>query len=262
MQKLLLPFKRQQIICGYKVAIYELPPSQGGHGYKHYGIDISSRQGYSTVQEARNDHVIYSSGDGTVVVCQRETGATQLGWAIAILYKDCVSHSGERRDLLVRYMHSDVCYVKKGDKVSVGTPICLEGTEGTRGENGEANWHCHFEIDSDTGARYYTWSPQVSKGHTVWVHGSDTTLNPSNWLWQSDDRVQDPYNFTNKAWINEVDKKLPSVGSESTQSPENLAVRVAELQSELAVAKAEATSWKEKYEGLRTRLENLIKSYM
>lgn len=212
-QRLLLPFKRGMIICGYKVAQYAKPKSQGGHGYPHYGIDISSIQGVN-----QKDHVIRASGEGEVLQCvydQGTGGAQSLGWAVAVRYRGCVSHTGECRDLVVRYMHSaklarDGAF-PVGTILHAGDPIAYEGEVGTAGGP-----HVHFEVDTDVRDKYANYSPQVSAGHSGWVKGYDSTVNPSLWLWQSQDAQQEPYRTGwSDDWINPVDKSLPVVPDEN-----------------------------------------------
>lgn len=228
MQKLIFPFRRGMIIAGYKTAIYKK-----SWGYDHYGIDISSRQGYDATGVAKNDHVIYASGEGEVVWCQYDTAvkntAKTLGYAIAILYKDCVAHDGTVKDLVLRYMHSDTTFVKKGDKVHLGDPITVENKVGT------TDYHLHLEMDEDTAWPQYT--PQVSAGHSGWPKGVDSTVNPSEWLWQDPEHVQDPYSFTNTQWINDSDRQLPlATASDSWEKDQLIAEmqkRIRELEKEV-----------------------------
>ena len=239
-QRLLLPFKRGMIICGYKTAIYR-SPKPVGHGYEHYGIDVSSIQG---VNQA--DHFVRASGDGEVVHCVYDRvsgGAQSLGWALAIRYNGCISRDGSVRDLIVRYMHSPTCYVQKGQTVRAGDKLLDEGMVGTSG------YHVHVEMDTDTRQGYANWTPQVSAGHGGWVGPSkgavDSTVNPSLWLWQSDAAQLEPYYAGwNRAWINAVDTSIPHVPADNND----------ELRERLTAAEADLAAAKKKIEELEAKL--------
>lgn len=209
-QRLLFPFRKGMIVCGYKTAQY-----QKSWGYPHYGIDISTYQGVM-----QNDHSIRASGDGTVVAVGND-GA--LGMGIAIVYKDCIGRDGSVKTFTARYMHMKTVYVSDGQTVKAGQIIAEEGKEGTQ------DHHLHLELDTDT--RWPTYTPQVSAVHSFWRKGTDSTLNTSLWLWQSEDAQTVPYNFGNRAWINEgIDTNLPMVPTDDTES---LQKRIAELEEKI-----------------------------
>ncbi len=199
MQKLIIPFKRAMMLCGYKTASY-----LAAWGYPHYGIDISSKQG-----NAGTDDTIYGSGEGTVLAAGKDNS---LGYGVAILYKGCECRNGGAKDVVARYMHMSSISVKAGDKVTTATKIGIEGKEGT------ADYHLHFELDTDTTEKYATWSPQVSKNHTFWVKGTDSTVNPSLYLWQDDEHVLVKPTY-NPAWLNDVDKNIPTIETASEAAP-------------------------------------------
>lgn len=192
-QRLLLPFRRSMLVCGYKTAQY-----RKSWGFDHYGIDLSTYQG--AMQE---DHSIRASGEGTVVAVGNDGS---LGMGIAIVYPDCIGRDGAVKTLAARYVHMRTVYVTAGMKVSAGQIIAEEGSEGTKEP------HLHFELDTD--AKWPTYTPQVTAtGHRFWRKGTDTTVNPSLWLWQKPlEATQEPYRFTNRAWITEgVDDNIPEV---------------------------------------------------
>lgn len=190
MQKLIMPFKRQMMLCGYKN-----PEYQKHWGYPHYGVDISTIQG-----KAGDDHVIYSSGEGTVVAVGKDNS---LGWGVAVLYKNCINHkAGVAADLIARYMHMSEVYVTEGQQVAAGTPLALEGKEGT------GDYHLHLEFDTDTA--YPAYSPQVSLGHSFWKKGTDSSINPSFVLHigEGQEVVKPTYN---PAWLNDEDFAIPKL---------------------------------------------------
>ena len=195
-QKLIIPFKRAMMLCGYKNANYK-----DAWGYPHYGVDISSKQG-----NAGTDDSIYGSGVGEVVAAGEDNS---LGYGVAVLYKDCESRdSTETADLIVRYMHMVSIAVAKGDSVTTDTILGVEGKEGTE------DYHLHMELDTDT--KYPVYTPQVSKGHTFWKKGTDSTLNPSLWMWQDKSHVLVAPTY-NPAWLNTEDKNIPVIAEESDE---------------------------------------------
>lgn len=192
MQRLVMPFKRQMMLCGYKNAQY-----LQHWKYPHYGVDISTIQG-----NAGKDHTIYASGDGTVVAVGQDQ---KLGWGIAILYRDALNHNtGESRDLIARYMHLPEAWVQTGETVRAGTPLGPEGKEGT------TDYHLHLEFDTDT--QWPAYSPQVAGG-TFWKRGIDSTVNPSHLLHVGQDQeiVEPTYN---PEWLNPEDFAIPKIPGE------------------------------------------------
>ncbi len=197
MQKLLVPFKKQMLLCGYKN-----PEYKKYWGYQHYGTDISTIQG-----GAGDDHTVYASGDGTVAAAGKDNS---LGWGIAVIYKDCLNHkTGEIYDLTARYMHMAECYVAVGQKVCADTALALEGKEGTE------DYHLHIEFDTDTDDPLF--SPQVSKGHSFWKKGIDTSVDPSLVMHTSGERViVEP--VYNPAWLNTEDFNIPAAVCEEAET--------------------------------------------
>lgn len=190
MQKLRVPFKSSTMVCGYKTPNYIQK-----WGFHHYGIDISTYQG-----DHEDDHTVYASGDGVVVASGWDT---KLGGALCIRYDDCYNHqNGKVYDVVVRYMHMNEVLVKTGQKVRLDTPIGVEGRHGTK------NYHLHMEFDVDL--NYPKWSPNVDKGLSFWVHGEDTTLNPSHFLYQDKNHVLLPDNWVD-GWLNAIDRKIPKI---------------------------------------------------
>ncbi len=190
MQKLIMPFTRQMMLCGYKVAPYVLE-----HGYPHYGVDISTIQG-----GAGTDPTIYASGDGVVVAAGKDNS---LGYGVAVLYPDCYIHAtGKVCDLIGRYMHMPKMYVSVGQAVKVGDKLAVEGKEGTD------DYHLHIEFDTDTKWPVYT--PQVAAGKTFWQKGTDSTVNPSHVLHvgAGQEIVKPTYN---PAWLNAEDFIIPAL---------------------------------------------------
>lgn len=182
MQKLLSPYKRAMIICGYKVVPYVYD-----HGYQHFGIDIMAD--YKTSA----DRNIYASGTGVVIAAGRDNN---LGYCFCINYPECVDHDGNVKNLCIKYMHCKKSYVKVGEVVTKDTLIAIEGKEGCD------DFHLHFEMDTDL--TNPTWTPQC-KTSNFWHSGYDSTVDPSDYIYQSSDRVLIESKYNN-AYLREKDK--------------------------------------------------------
>ena len=218
-QRLLLPFRRSMIVCGYKTDRYKK-----AWGYHHYGIDISTHQG--VVQQ---DHSIRASGEGTVVAVGNDGS---LGMGVAIVYRDCIGRDGSVKTLVARYVHMRTVYVSSGQTVKTGDIIAEEGKEGTDA------YHLHLELDTDT--KWPVSTPQVSvANHSFWRKGTDSTLNPSRWLWQKSlEAVQEPYAFSDRTWITAgVDDNIPFVPSQAQSE-----AQVAQLKARIEALEKENTS--------------------
>lgn len=200
-QRLILPFVRSMMLCGYKVAEY-----REHWGYPHYGIDISTIQG-----GAGKDPTVYASGTGRVLAAGKDA---KLGYGLAVLYPGAVNHrTGKAADLTARYMHLREIYVKAGEEVAPGDKLALEGKKGT------GDYHLHLELDADARAEYARWSPQVSSGLTFWVHGVDSTVNPSDYLHIGQGQsLADP--TYNPAWLNPEDFTIPALPEETIPKEE------------------------------------------
>lgn len=211
-QKLKMPFERQMMLCGYKNKKYA-----EYWGYPHYGVDISSKQG-----KAGDNDKIYSSGEGIVLAAGKDS---LLGFGAAVLYKNCIGRGGSKRDIVMRYMHMCGIYVRAGDTVSENSVIGREGKEGT------GDYHLHLELDTDTREQFAVWTPQVADGRNFWKKGTDTTLNPSLWLWKTDDRdiVEPAYNTE---WLNIEDFVIPKADYSENKNSAALK-KIATLASEI-----------------------------
>lgn len=202
MQKLILPFQKQMMLCGYK------NPEYTKHwGYPHYGIDISAAQAVA-------DKTLYASGEGIVIACGFDNSG---GNVIVVLYKDCYNHStGKSCDLIARYMHLASIDVSANQKVTTGQILGVEGNTKT------GDFHLHLEFDTDTA--YSVYSPQVSgKDDNLTVaqgnilhKGTDTTVNPSHILHIGDGQVIVNPTY-NPAWLNSEDFTIPMASTPSIQ---------------------------------------------
>lgn len=189
MQRLIMPFKRQMMLCGYKNAEYKKH-----WGYHHYGVDISTIQG-----SAGTDPTVYASGNGIVTAAGMDD---RLGYGVCVFYPDTYNRqSGQSADVTARYMHLRSVMVKVGDAVKPGTALGVEGKEGTK------DYHLHLEFDTDV--KYPQYSPQV-KGGMFWKKGVDTTVNPSHLLHVGEGQVIVEPTY-NPAWLNPEDFTIPAL---------------------------------------------------
>lgn len=222
MQKLIMPFKVQMMLCGYKNQNY-----RKHWGYDHYGVDISTIQG-----NAGSDRNIYASGSGRVVACGFDNSG---GNVVVVIYPDAHNHAtGKSCDLVARYMHLASITTKKGQDVRVGDVIGVEGKTQT------GDYHLHLEFDTDT--KWALYSPQVSSADdkktvaqgNILIKGTDSTVNPSHIFHVGlGQRIVTPtYNPT---WLNTEDKAIPALSSDDTAP---LHRRIEELETELKTTKS------------------------
>lgn len=222
MQKLLMPFQSQMMLCGYK------NPNYRKHwGYDHYGVDISTIQG-----GAGSNHNIYASGAGQVVACGFDNSG---GNVIVVIYPDAYNHYTKKScDLVARYMHLASITAKKGQAVRVGDVLGVEGKTQT------GDYHLHIEFDTDI--KWSCYSPQVSsKDDTqsaaqgnILMKGTDSVVNPSHIFHLGDNQKIVPPTY-NPTWLNPEDKIIPAL---PTEDNEVLYKRISDLESELADERA------------------------
>ncbi len=237
MQRLVMPFKRQMMLCGYKTERY-----RQHWGYAHYGIDVSSIQG-----GAGTDAHIYASGVGTVLAAGRDN---RLGGAIAVLYPDAYNHATDKsHGLVARYMHLTSVAVVAGDEVKPGDVLGIEGNVGT------TDYHLHLEFDTDTDPRFATWSPQVA-GSNFWKKGVDTTVNPSYVLHVGPEQVLVEPSY-NPAWLNPEDFAIPAWEDTGSIIPDFERLYTDEQALRIA-AEADRDAWREKYRELHAGLVKLV----
>jgi len=178
-QRLRLPFTRQRLLCGYKT-----PLCRRLYGYWHVGLDLAA---------AGRERGVCAAGEGLVVAAGEDA---LYGFGVAVLYRGCVSVSGERRDLLARYFHLSAVSVQTGDAVSAGNVLGREGACGT------GEMHLHLELDADLSCPCR--SPQIGAGHSFWLPAdADTTVDPALWLFCGAGQRIDAAD-TDPAWLGET----------------------------------------------------------
>lgn len=201
MQKLIMPFQKCMMLCGYKN-----PQYMKHWGYPHFGVDISTIQG-----KASDDHRVLASGYGTVVDCGFDNSG---GNVVVVIYPDVYNHStGKAQSLVARYMHLASIAVKPNDKVLAGSLLGVEGNTKT------GDHHLHLEFDTDTKYPYH--SPQVSnrddklskaQGNILYKGPLDSSVNPSHVLHMGEGQeiVKPTYN---PAWLNPEDFAIPKLAA-------------------------------------------------
>ena len=235
MQKLLMPFNKCMMLCGYKN-----PEYTKYWGYKHYGVDISTIQG-----NASNDHRVLASGDGTVIDCGFDNSGGNI---ILIRYNDVYNHkTGKVQSLIARYMHLASINVKAGQNVSALEAIGIEGKSQTKG------YHLHIEFETDINYPYH--SPQVSgrddkltrKQGNILLHGpEDATINPSHIFYIGEGQtIVEPTYAPN--WLNSEDLIIPKLDN-------NIYEEYKKALSELAKEKNKTAS-------LKNDILNILKNY-
>lgn len=156
-QKLILPINKCLVTASCKTAAYK-----ARFGFSHYGADMVSSSGQSTV---------YASGNGIVLA----TGLDSLlGNVVIIRYDDVLNHkTGEVRSVIARYFHLHQILVQPDMVVDSDTKLALYGNTGKY----SAGAHLHIEFDTNVA------SPQSSKtiggdSNIIKSSRTDTTIDP------------------------------------------------------------------------------------
>lgn len=229
MQKLIMPFCSQMMLCGYKNTRYT-----AAHGYLHYGIDVSTIQG-----AAGSDHTVYASGEGKIIACGFDNSG---GNVVVMVYPEAYNHKTAKYcDLVARYMHLASIAVKAGQTVRQGDVLGVEGNTQT------GDYHLHLEFDTDT--KWELYSPQVSSADdkktaaqgNILKKGTDSVVNPSYvlHLGKGQQIVKPTYN---PAWLNPEDYTIPTLHSADSASIVALKARIAELETEVSRANSRSQS--------------------
>ena len=158
MQRLVLPYRYQEVLAGYKIAAY-----RNYWGFNHFGWDMWSYDAPTTAERGK----IYASGNGKVVSVGWDNG---VGNIVAVAYDAALLADGRVIPLVARYFHLARTTCFAGQAVTTETLLGIEGNTGTTGT------HLHIEFDSDMAWPLY--SPQV-KGANLIRKGTDSTVDPA-----------------------------------------------------------------------------------
>jgi GH25 family lysozyme M1 (1,4-beta-N-acetylmuramidase) len=193
-QKLILPINKSKLTASMKTAAYK-----SKFGFEHYGIDMVSTAGDTTV---------WASGNGTVVAAGNDS---VVGNVVAVLYPDAVNHkTGAAQGVVLRYYHLASIAVKVGQSVDKD---CKLGQYGNTGSMSMA-LHLHLEADTDTAHPLY--SPTVNrssflKGRSAGANDK-TMSTPLDWLHcKSDSPDNQTYTTAADAYITPADKSIPMI---------------------------------------------------
>lgn len=170
-QRLHLPIDDCAFSAGYKNSAYLKQ-----QGYNHYGADLYSLSGNTSVLSPGNGVVISAGDDGTEV-------NEKLGKCLVIIYPDVLSPDGEIRGLACRMFHFDKIYVHSGQAVTAGQKLGEYGNTGSTTVLGnKMGKHLHIEFDTDCSYPQYAVGIK-SSGKIIKKGTTDSTVNPSDIWW-------------------------------------------------------------------------------
>ena len=193
-QKLILPIDKCAFSAGYKNAAYLKQ-----QGYAHYGVDLYSEVGNTTVKAIGNGKVIAAGLDGA-------TDSNRLGRCCVIVYQDVELHDGMVCGLACRMFHFDSLNVSAGQFVTKGDVIGQYGNTGSTLVNGQRmGKHLHIEFDTDT--QYPAYAVGIKTSGNVIKKGTiDSTLDPSTvWYLGKGQTIRGIYD----GWYKQEDIDLP-----------------------------------------------------
>lgn len=241
-QRLSLPFADTIFNAGYLSSKY-----QQEWGFKHYGVDVKSESGYTSIK-SMGDGVVHSCGqDGATL-----TGSSaRCGNAVVIIYKDVEMNNGKKTDLACRLFHLNSITVKKGQTIKRGDEIGRYGNTGAY----TSGAHLHVEFDTDASQAYAAWSPSVkSNGNIIKAGYADTCVDPSLVWFVGEGQSIKP---NASGWYEDKDVNIPSIDeglTKPTDGDEELLARIKELEEENA-------NWKAQYDDLSNSFDELDKKY-
>ena len=157
-QKLILPINKCRITASYKTTAY----SQR-FGFIHYGVDMISSVGNST---------LYASGNGTVI----KTGVDScFGNIVVVRYDDVYNHkTGQVQSVICRYYHlASIAPSLEGATINKDTRLGCYGNTGKY----SAGAHLHIEFDSNLESPLST--KTLGKSSDIMrASTTDTTIDP------------------------------------------------------------------------------------
>lgn len=195
MQRLILPINRAKVSAGYKVAAYKKH-----FGFAHYGLDMGSAEGNTTVYACGNGTVIATGMDG-------KHDKDRLGNCIVIVYKDVLLPNGVQCDLSSRMYHFAKIQCKAGDIVTKDTLI---GQYGNTGANGTG---AHLHIEFDTDVQWPCHAVGIAASGNVIKKGSvDSSVNPSTvWFCDKNQSVTTNQSNLTDGWCSQGDISIPAL---------------------------------------------------
>lgn len=196
-QKLILPINNCKLTASYKNTSYK-----NKFGYTHYGIDMVSTAGSTTV---------YASGNGTIVNKGWDTNA---GYVIVVRYNSAYHKtSGTYQDVIFRYFHLNSIHASRyvGETVTKDTILGYYGGSGF----GQLDyWSPHLHVEADTDTAYPCYSPTFSSNGGI-LYGTNAGANDSTmssalkWLYvKTTPPDNQNYTTTGDEYINSGDTSL------------------------------------------------------
>jgi len=154
MQKLLLPINKCRVTASYKTPAY-----RARFGFSHFGIDMCSFAGKTTV---------YASGNGEVL----RTGLDNLlGNTVVVRYENVHNHKTKTiGDVIARYFHMASFGVATGQKINKDTVL------GQYGNTGKYSAGAHLHIEFDANIKAPLASKTLGKSSNIITAALDDTM--------------------------------------------------------------------------------------
>lgn len=153
-QKLILPINKCRLTASKGSKAYE-----SKYGFRHYGVDMISATGDTTV---------FGSGNGT---CLASGYDSLFGNTVIVKYENVYNHeTGKTCDVVFRYYHGGSLKVKVGQKVTKDTVLM------TYGSTGKYVSGAHLHITADTDTKYYAYEPGLASSGTIIKKGNASTV--------------------------------------------------------------------------------------
>ena len=230
MQRLVLPYRYQEVLAGYKIAAY-----RNYWGFSHFGWDMWSYDAPTTTDRGK----IYASGNGKVVASALDSG---VGNVVVVAYDAAQLADGRVMPLVARYFHLARTTCFTGQSVTTETLLGIEGNTGTSGT------HLHIEFDSDMVWPLY--SPQV-KGANLIRKGTDTTVDPALVFWRRQGDVVLPSRF-GVGWNTSKDTAIPFLSPAAPVQDPQMLEDLNRAKQTIATLEAELTDAKTRLSQIRT----------
>lgn len=201
MQRLILPINDAKLTASWKTDAYK-----NRFGFVHYGIDLVSTVGNTTVY-AMGECIVLGAGYDNV-----------FGNSIVIKYPEVYNHKTQTyHDLIVRYNHFASINVKKGEEIKNNSAGVIEKVIGQYGATGQyvSGAHLHLEVDTDTQWPFFT--PSLSVQSTLFkgtkFNANDKTMsNPLDWIYcKADAPDKQTWTTANDVYIRSEDKTIQMI---------------------------------------------------
>ena len=190
-QKLILPINKCRLTASKGTREYK-----NKYGFEHYGVDMISAVGDTTV---------YASGNG---VCLAAGFDSLFGNTVIIKYENVYNHTTKKTyDIILRYFHGANIFVKAGDSVNKDTILMRYGNTGKHSSGS----HLHITADLDT--QFPAYEPGIAQsGNIIKKGNASTVINPMEVFHK---KVSAPDKQTiesgDDVYVRETDINIPSI---------------------------------------------------